>query len=820
MGKRVLALFLAVVMLAGAFSLSAFAELQTTDGLWNYSVVSGGALVLKYNGSDTVVTVPAKMGEYTTVSVGSQAFKDTPVTVLNLAETTTTLESAALSESNVKAVYLPKSISSVPADLSNKSLIIFGFSGTAAQSYATSSGNDFIEIASSDSFTSYVGKNLYIDTPHQFTLQSLDALTTSEGKYVLAKKAGNAKVSITFTNGICATLALKIIAAPQSIVYPEEIKLYVGETYSQKPSISNGTYPQDDFRYKIYDTTVAKVDNDGKITALKPGTTSILVAYNGTLTATAKITVGKQTTAFTLDAHEYVIGVGEVKYLSYALGGSDEIVKKVTFTSNHPDIVAVSAKGKILAKSIGTATITATTNNGLKDTCVITVGKAPTKIKLALSAITLAQGEKVRYKVYVDPDAICSQFIWRSGNESVFKVDQSGVISGVKPGTAKLYCYTYNYKSKNPYIRADAKITVKKSPGSISFNKTNLVLGVGEKFDLNLKLPSGADCYKKTTSISDSDIIKVAKGMVITAKKEGTATFSVTTFNGKTGTCKITVKKAPSKIACKPTSIKLALKQKYQLSPYVDKGAVCSSYIYKTTNSKVCNVTDKGLIKVKDYGECHIKIYAYNHTKDNPIMCKVKVRVGYITNKISSYTTYFDPYYYGKSHNLKTACKYINGKTDGYILQPGQTFSYNAVLGARTRARGYTTAKVIEGGGYVDGMGGGICQGATTIFNATLLGNLKVVERHQHNLRSSYCPLGRDAAISWGSQDYKFTNNFNTPIRIKMNYSAGGSINCSIYSLKKVKLPKISLKVTQSGNTFTLKRYAGGKVNYTTSSTY
>ena len=819
MGKRVVALLLAIVMLTGAFSLHAFAEAQTSDGVWNYALVSGGAKVMKYNGEDTVVTVPDKLGEYKTVSIAGEAFKDTPAVVLNLPETVNKIESGAFTASSLKAVYIPKAVTSVPTDAGDSKIIIFGFKNTGASAYAQAVSAEFIEVASSSVYDSYVGKKIYIDTPHQITLTALDKINSVDNRLVKGEKVGTGKVRITFANGICAPITVKVKAAPAAIEYASVINLYVGDVYNKLPVITNGTYPQEDFRYKIYDTDVATVDANGYITALTPGTTKLLIAYNGAITKTATVNVGKVTKEFNINYHELTIGVGEVKYLDYTLG-KDEIVKKVTYTSSNPNVAAVSAKGKILAKGVGTATVTAKTNNGLTDKCVITVGKAPTKIKLAVSFVTLAAGENVKFKVSVDKDAICSAYIWRSGDESVFKVDQAGNVKGVKPGTAKLYCYTYNYKSKNPYIRADAKIIVKKAPSSISFNKTNLVLGVGEKFDLNLKLPSGADCYKKTTSLSDGDIVKIGKGMVVTAKKTGTATFKVTTFNGKTGTCKITVKNAPSKIGCKPTTVKLALKQSYQLSPYVDKGAVCSSYIYKTTNSKVCTVNAKGLVKVKDYGSCHIKIYAYNHTRDNPIMCKVKINVGYITNKVASYTTYFDQYYYGKSQNLKMACKYINGKTDGYILQPGQVFSYNAIVGERTRARGFTEAKVIAGGGYVDGMGGGVCQGATTIFNATLLGNFKILERHQHGLRSSYVPLGRDAAISWGVEDYKFKNNYNTPVRIKMNYNAGGSINCTIYSLKKVKVPKIDLRVSQSGNTFTLRRYAGGNVNYTTYSTY
>ena len=819
MGKKVVALLLAIVMLTSALSLTAFADMQTSDGLWNYSKTEGGATILKYNGTDTVPKIPEKLGEYPTKSISAFAFQNSPASVINLPESVTAIENEAFSSSSVQAVYCPSSLVNFPAVLSDSAITLYSFTGTAAQTYAAKNGLSFVKLAKSSSYSSYIGKSISIDCEQACTLKALDKCTTISSKTVKAVKAGNAKVSITLKNGISAIIKFSILAAPKSIEYANVINLYVGDIYKKKPSISNGTYPVEDFTFKIANTAIAIVDKNGDIKAIKPGSTTITVSYPGGLSKKTNLNVGNTTSVFNINASQYLIGVGETKQLSYTIG-KNEIVKKVYYTSSNEKIATVSTSGKIVAKGVSVAVITAQTNNGLNQKCTVTVGKAPSSIKLAASAITLAVGEKVKFKVSVNSGAVCSQYIWRSDDESIFKVDQNGNVKGVKPGTAKLYCYTYNYKSKNPYIRTSAKITVKKAPSSISFNKTSLVLGVGEQFDLNVKLPSGADCYKRTTSVSNDSIIKVGKALLITGKKVGTTKITVTTFNGKVGTCKITVKNAPEKVGCKPTTIKMSLNGKYQLHPYVNSGSVCSSYTYKSSNSKICTVSKNGTIKAVDYGSCTIKVYCYNHTKNNPVMCQVKVNVGYITNKVASYTTYFDPYYYGKAQNLKTACKYINGKTDGYILQPGQVFSYNDILGPRTSARGYTTAKVISGGGYVDGMGGGICQGATTIFNATLLANLGIIERHQHQLRSSYCPLGRDAAISWGVEDYVFKNTYNTPIRIKMNFNSNGSINCSIYSLKKVKLPKIKLEVSQSGYTFTLRRYAGGKCNYTTRSTY
>lgn len=190
-----------------------------------------------------------------------------------------------------------------------------------------------------------------------------------------------------------------------------------------------------------------------------------------------------------------------------------------------------------------------------------------------------------------------------------------------------------------------------------------------------------------------------------------------------------------------------------------------------------------------------------------------------LTNKFSVlYSTYTSNYVNNKNRttNLQLASKAINGT----ILQPGATFSFNKVVGQRTAARGYKPAHIFVGAtASTEGIGGGVCQVASTMFNAALLGNFKIAERHQHSQRVAYVPLGRDAAIYWGSMDFKFTNNTSSAMQIRMTCK-NGKITCSIYTCEDIKPKKVSLKVNRSGNNFTLKRTVAGKVNYTAKSRY
>ena len=114
---------------------------------------------------------------------------------------------------------------------------------------------------------------------------------------------------------------------------------------------------------------------------------------------------------------------------------------------------------------------------------------------------------------------------------------------------------------------------------------------------------------------------------------------------------------------------------------------------------------------------------------------------------------------------------------------PGEVFSYNQVVGERTIAAGYKEAPIYVSGEVVDGLGGGICQVTTTLYNAVVLANLEIVERSNHQFVPSYAKASRDATVVYGSIDFKFKNNRNYPIKILCSVS-NGVVNFAIYGLK------------------------------------
>ena len=133
-----------------------------------------------------------------------------------------------------------------------------------------------------------------------------------------------------------------------------------------------------------------------------------------------------------------------------------------------------------------------------------------------------------------------------------------------------------------------------------------------------------------------------------------------------------------------------------------------------------------------------------------------------------------------RSINVKLATTKINN----VILLPGEEFSYNKIVGERTYANGFREASVYTSSGVVNGLGGGICQVSSTLYNSVLRANLEIVERRNHRYAVSYVPLGTDATVSWGSIDFRFKNNRTYPIKIVAS-SVNGVCSVSIMGIKE-----------------------------------
>lgn len=149
------------------------------------------------------------------------------------------------------------------------------------------------------------------------------------------------------------------------------------------------------------------------------------------------------------------------------------------------------------------------------------------------------------------------------------------------------------------------------------------------------------------------------------------------------------------------------------------------------------------------------------------------------TRFINGFTTYFDASNTNRASNISLAASKLNGA----VIESGKTLSFNDTVGARLAENGFLPAKIIEKGEFVEGIGGGVCQVSTTLYNAALLSGLEVVEYHPHSLAVSYVAPSRDAMVSGTAFDLKIKNNGKTPIYIRSK-AQNGSVTFCVYGLK------------------------------------
>lgn len=174
--------------------------------------------------------------------------------------------------------------------------------------------------------------------------------------------------------------------------------------------------------------------------------------------------------------------------------------------------------------------------------------------------------------------------------------------------------------------------------------------------------------------------------------------------------------------------------------------------------------------------------YVIKLTITNPKVTLDKIGPEAFPDKLATFSTRYDVSDKDRTTNLELACNKINGT----VVLSGDTFSYNKVVGARTAGAGYKNAKIYEAGKVVDGIGGGICQISSTLYNAVLNANLEIVERKNHQFVTSYVEPGMDATVVYGLTDFKFKNTRQYPVRVVAT-AKNGIATVTIYGIKEDK---------------------------------
>ena len=296
-------------------------------------------------------------------------------------------------------------------------------------------------------------------------------------------------------------------------------------------------------------TPVAKVDNNGKVTALFNGTATIFVKAEGfDKTASCTVTVtkpGVNVTGVSLNKTSLSMFIGDQETLQPTVSPSNASNQSVYWSNSDPSVAEVSATGVVTAKSVGTTTITVTTEDGGKTaSCLVTVQSniiSVTSVTLNKTTLNLNVDETFKLNATVKPDNATDKTVtWRSSNPTVATVSNDGLIKAVSAGNTVVSVIT-----DDGQFSAQCTITVIPSiihVSEVNLNKSSLSMMTGDVFTLEASVyPENADNLAVTWASDNTGVATVSNG-VVTAVSAGTANIIVMAEDGGfTASCKVTV---------------------------------------------------------------------------------------------------------------------------------------------------------------------------------------------------------------------------------------------------------------------------------------
>ena len=493
-------------------------------------------------------------------AIPDSAFRQIPaLTKVILPRFATTVAANAFAEdTKLREVTIPSTVTSIQTNSFSypTKLTVYGIAGSYAEQHAKERKMTFVavdgtkvdsiafkqsvyEFSASGSGSYFIPEMEILPKesvePITFTSSDESIATVNNGK-VTFKGYGTATITATTASGKTAACTVKINRAVSGVRLDySKLSLKTGETAALTATVYPANAANKAVKWISSAPDVASVDQTGKITALKPGITTITVeTEDGGYTATCNITVIDSSivsvTGVKLSATVAELTIGNSKQLTAAISPTNATNKGVTWSSSNTNVASVSSSGVVVAKGEGTATITVKTDDGgYTAACTIRVSKpspsvvAVTGVKLSAIGIELPVGGSKRLSATITPSNATNKGVtWSSDNTSVAAVNASGLITAKGEGTATVTVrtddggYTATCKITVVPVTAPEKVEISVSADSLKYKETTKV-NVSE-------LPVG---YTVQYSSSDESIAKVDSNGNIKAVGKGTATITV-----------------------------------------------------------------------------------------------------------------------------------------------------------------------------------------------------------------------------------------------------------------------------------------------------
>ncbi len=452
--------------------------------------------------------------------------------------------------------------------------------------------------------------------------------TVDQNGLVTGKSHGTVTITATGRDSMVAnSVKVTVQTAPKSIslnITEKTIDLSTDAKSFQligtiSPSTANVYLEQ---TWTSDNTSVANVDNNGRVTALKNGDATITVSTGNKKTATCKVTVVTSPTGIALDKNRATVNLSGTKTvdLTATLTPKTANIYDDLQWSSDSSSAKVEKTGKYTARvtgaSNGNAKITVSTGNGYKAECIVTVETKIIGITVSPNETEVEVGNTVTLTATKKPSIGSTEgLVWSSSNNRVAKVNDDGVVTGIAQGTV-----TITIKSSSGLVKTKAKVTVVQSPTGITLDKNKVALDMSgtKTTKLNATIqPSNANRNTGITwNSSNTGVATVDQSGNVTAKANGTTTITATTQNGYTAQCSVTVITSITSLSVSPTSSTLEIGETVQLTGTINPSTATESTLWTSSNTNVATVSETtGLVTAKSAGTVTITFKNSSGTK-------------------------------------------------------------------------------------------------------------------------------------------------------------------------------------------------------------
>lgn len=447
--------------------------------------------------------------------------------------------------------------------------------------------------------------------------------TVSNTGLVTAVKEGTAIITAAANDGSgkYATCTVKVGSTPVEVpvtgitVNPSELLLEEKEAKELKATVEPANATNKGVIFSSSNTNVAVVSNDGLVTAVNNGTAIITVTSkeNSSIIAKCSVKVGKpvMVTDVTVQPAELKLKTDGTYQLSVSVLPSNADERGVTFESSNTAVATVSASGLVTAKGPGTATITATAKDGSgkKSTCTVTVTQPVKGVTVSPASVVIQKGNVQKLTASVVPaNATNQELVYKSSNETVAIVSKDGIITGLNEGWATIT--VCSEENQAIYGTCTVKVGLPVYVTKITLDTTNVTMWAGATRQLGVSIePANADIKTVTYGSSNPDVATVSNTGLITAKKKGTTTITVTAADGsgKSASCAVIVKQPVTGIQITPNGYTLVKGDVKQLSAVVSPAdADNTGVIWASSNPNIAAVSADGRVTAVNEGSCVI----------------------------------------------------------------------------------------------------------------------------------------------------------------------------------------------------------------------